>query len=835
MMIVTTSDNIEIICSAFFHFAEHFRSPIALFNSMMSVESEPIHPIDSNMDTETTTIVDKTHQIRSNPPQSHLYKLFANCLSQQDINIVKYLITLLHVLEVTISYHPTEAADLMDISRKLEIMLSEIFASNSFDEQTIVVRVLMPEIQNIPHLTQSDMLTHLFHEQSLLLYCLENGIRTLFDKPQVNNVVNYVFYEYFKAGEIIFVDEDGSDVDQTLYFALYNCSSSVAPLSIAYYVLVSTGKYSIMSKYTHCLRSKPIVIMIGEMLSKCFILWLAATIAIYDYATLLNLNYEYHIDDDTITSTSNYRNYSRYEILLVIMTIGDFFFEIGQTLDEMNQTQRKDKIQLTSIPELLAGWCANHFSTDWNLIDLICSIGLISWIILRFCCSTYFLSTARVVLTISAIPLSFGLLRYLSIYRPLGELVILIKGMTYEVFNFIIVYAFSILGFGITFYGLFYKTDNYAGVGYSFLTLLGNTLGNMDFSAFITTSETVNTIGIVLLIIFVVFTAIVLMNLLIAQMSNVYAEIKENAHREWSYMYSKLVEEYFVEHERHILSSLPAPLNLLMIPMFIIEIIMFRVWVTLFQRNHTSFVRIAWTNVFCNLLYSYLFGTWLRIGYMIKDIHTVTIERIYPTMAQSTKPIYHTAQCCLWYAIMIPICMLLEILFGPIYFLFQEFSYRNSKGILKKTYCYLDIINVNRLGFIVNHGELAKGDVVDNKDGGGNEQEMDKKQNDVSPQEHGDVDNNKKVILFSEADRMRILRPLIPNMKSLANDDLFRLESNLALESNRLCEKIVASNEISAETVNKALAVMKEDFNKLEKKVDALDQTLQEILSLLKK
>jgi len=151
---------------------------------------------------------------------------------------------------------------------------------------------------------------------------------------------------------------------------------------------------------------------------------------------------------------------------------------------------------------------------------LICSLGCILWFIVRVLVSSEYFSVARVILSLVSIPLSFGLLRYVSIYKPLGELVLLIRAMAGELINFFIIYVISILGFGITFYGLFYNlNDSYSTAGYTFLTLLQNTLVNFDFTAFQTSSDVVNILGICLLVVFLVFTAVILMNLLIAQMS----------------------------------------------------------------------------------------------------------------------------------------------------------------------------------------------------------------------------------------------------------------------------------------------------------------------------
>ena len=100
-------------------------------------------------------------------------------------------------------------------------------------------------------------------------------------------------------------------------------------------------------------------------------------------------------------------------------------------------------------------------------------------------------------------------------------MVILIKGMTIVIINVVMIYFICVVGFGITFYSLFYSVSNeYSSPGMMVLTFLEETLLNFNFQAFVTNNDSVNILGILLMVIFLVFTAIVLMNLLIAQMSS---------------------------------------------------------------------------------------------------------------------------------------------------------------------------------------------------------------------------------------------------------------------------------------------------------------------------
>jgi hypothetical protein len=78
-------------------------------------------------------------------------------------------------------------------------------------------------------------------------------------------------------------------------------------------------------------------------------------------------------------------------------------------------------------------------------------------------------------LSLSAIPLSLGLLQSLSIYKKIGELLIMIKAMSYDILSFLVVYLVCSVGFSISFNALFYRGT--IAIGYSMLTLFSATLG----------------------------------------------------------------------------------------------------------------------------------------------------------------------------------------------------------------------------------------------------------------------------------------------------------------------------------------------------------------------
>lgn len=85
----------------------------------------------------------------------------------------------------------------------------------------------------------------------------------------------------------------------------------------------------------------------------------------------------------------------------------------------------------------------------WNFFDLIEYTFGTAWFILRLIPS-YF-GTARIVLGFIAIPQAQGMLRFLSFYKPLGELIIIFQVLVIDLVTFLVVYLISIFGFGTIF------------------------------------------------------------------------------------------------------------------------------------------------------------------------------------------------------------------------------------------------------------------------------------------------------------------------------------------------------------------------------------------------
>jgi len=82
----------------------------------------------------------------------------------------------------------------------------------------------------------------------------------------------------------------------------------------------------------------------------------------------------------------------------------------------------------------------------------------------------------------------------------------------------VVVFVASVLGFGIAFYGLFHKeVTQFSTVPYTVRTLLDAALGQHEFDIF--SKKKNEFVGSMLFAIYILFSMLILMNLIIAKMS----------------------------------------------------------------------------------------------------------------------------------------------------------------------------------------------------------------------------------------------------------------------------------------------------------------------------
>jgi hypothetical protein len=247
------------------------------------------------------------------------------------------------------------------------------------------------------------------------------------------------------------------------------------------------------------------------------------------------------------------------ECWLFYLVCGEFLYEVGCVLELLKP---KSIIDLASF----FYYCGKHYKSRLGItLDWISILLLMMWGFFRFTAIDVVgdLDVSRVILAVDAIPLTLSLFRFTSFYKPLGELLFTFQKITNDIIVFGIFYFLIIVGFGTAIFCLFHNNAEFPSVGLMFLTLFENSLGSFDFEIFNTNSVAVNTIGVLILVTFLVVIPLITINLFIARLSYIYEKIHLKAEEERAFVKSHFIARYLHLNEVHPLCMLPAPFNLL--------------------------------------------------------------------------------------------------------------------------------------------------------------------------------------------------------------------------------------------------------------------------------
>ena len=222
-------------------------------------------------------------------------------------------------------------------------------------------------------------------------------------------------------------------------------------------------------------------------------------------------------------------NFSYVEIMLLIMIPARSFYTFGK-ISSLNY-------------DIL------RYLNPYNIMELLCLICLFIWLIDKqqyIQTSYYHRIHSRIALSLSIIPLSLRMLQYLSTYKSFGILISIIIQTVNDVQLFIAVYLVYIFGFTIFFHSLFgTKNDSLYTPSSTALFLFRSTLGDQDFTIF-ENDPIFKYIGIFVYVVFLIFTTVVLLNLLIAKINNTFTTMDENATEYFSFEMVRNVSTYIL-------------------------------------------------------------------------------------------------------------------------------------------------------------------------------------------------------------------------------------------------------------------------------------------------
>ncbi|XP_038077017.1 short transient receptor potential channel 4-like isoform X2 [Patiria miniata] len=168
------------------------------------------------------------------------------------------------------------------------------------------------------------------------------------------------------------------------------------------------------------------------------------------------------------------------------------------------------------------------------------------------------------------------ILHHLLAFALLGPLLVSFTGMAYDVLKFFMIFCCLLVSFSIGMTQLYHKFEAlevkachleaetcgdtpFLNFGKSMVTLFWSLFDMVDLGTLRVNDSLVvtNTVGSIMYAAFMLIGSIVLLNALIAMMSNTYTRVEENSEVEWKLARTKIMAEYISEK-----ASLPPPFNL---------------------------------------------------------------------------------------------------------------------------------------------------------------------------------------------------------------------------------------------------------------------------------
>ncbi len=169
-----------------------------------------------------------------------------------------------------------------------------------------------------------------------------------------------------------------------------------------------------------------------------------------------------------------------------------------------------------------------YFTNIWNVYDIIQNLAVFFLIPLRLLnlnCEETILSFLSLIFWIKIFNFSRG-------FKKLGPLIKIIFKMTHDIYYFLGVYVVSMLGFCHSMFLLLgIKNIDYTNPLRTLITLFNMNIGDFDYSTIINSNNFVP--ATIVFMIFNILSVIILLNILVAILTDSYTEISAQAEKEW--------------------------------------------------------------------------------------------------------------------------------------------------------------------------------------------------------------------------------------------------------------------------------------------------------------
>ncbi|XP_021362499.1 transient receptor potential cation channel subfamily M member 2-like isoform X2 [Mizuhopecten yessoensis] len=305
-------------------------------------------------------------------------------------------------------------------------------------------------------------------------------------------------------------------------------------------------KYNILQKF-YLFYTSPVIIFVYNVLSYLTFLGL------FSYVLLIKMS----------------KDVSIQEIILMVWVFSIFAEEIRQSL----------KSVMTSASKTFQTKLQSYITDKWNVLDVVTIFFFVCGTILRFLPYDSTLEAARVILALNLITFFFRILHIFSVHKELGPKLVMIARMFFDLLYFVIILMVFVVAYGIAAYSILYPKSEFTfalviGVikmaywnlyGELFLEDLEQTEPGCTFDPVLYSNDTLprcpTEVGSYvvpwLMGLYVLFSNILLLNLLIAMFSYTFELTQLETDSIWKSLRFQTISEYC---ER---PSLPAPFILI--------------------------------------------------------------------------------------------------------------------------------------------------------------------------------------------------------------------------------------------------------------------------------
>uniref|UniRef100_UPI00398E70EC transient receptor potential cation channel subfamily M member 2 n=1 Tax=Pristiophorus japonicus TaxID=55135 RepID=UPI00398E70EC len=212
-----------------------------------------------------------------------------------------------------------------------------------------------------------------------------------------------------------------------------------------------------------------------------------------------------------------------------------------------------------------------YISSTWNRMDVAASLIFIVGLICRCFPSTFY--QGRIILCLDFIIYCLRVMHIFTVSKTLGPKIIMVEMMMKDIFFFLFLLVLAIVAYGVTKQGILIHNEQrlnwiFHGVVYQpYRMIFGEIPNDVSFSGFDLSQCTVNGtdpyqpkcpehdsdsapvfpewLTIILLSLYLLFTNILLLNLLIAMFNYTFQVVQDNTDKIWKFQRYSLIEEYY--------------------------------------------------------------------------------------------------------------------------------------------------------------------------------------------------------------------------------------------------------------------------------------------------